>query len=528
MMMSAMAKSYLPVDRSQPFLLPPDMREWLREDHLAWFVLDVVDRVDTAVLHARRRLGGVGRRGYDPEMLLALLIYAYCTGQRSSRQIERLCEVDVAYRVICGNMPPDHTTIARFRQDHEDHAQQLFTDALVVCAEAGLATVGVVAVDGTKMGCDAGLKANRTRESIQAQISEMFDQAVAVDTDEDRLFGDARGDEVPEGLRDRSARRARLDAALRVVTEREQAARGRSDAQAWVAAAREAAACGDSPPGRPPRGVDAVTVAEIRLERTRVRAAARRAAIEQRYAGRGEKVPGFAPGPGKGVITATRKLERARRDAGDRSQPDDRARDGGDAADRRPVANTTDPDSRTMKTANGWVQGYNAQAAVNDHQVVVAADVTADHNDVGQAKPMMRLLTAGLLAAGITAQVGMLLFDAGYWSADNATADGPDRLIATTKDWKRRKQLRAQGTVTGPPPDGASPKDTMEHRLCTAEGAELYATRATTVEPAFGDIKHNRGFDRFVRRGLDAARAEWLLITATGNLLAAYRHHQRA
>lgn len=275
----------------------------------------------------------------------------------------------------------------------------------------------------------------------------------------------------------------------------------------------------------------------------RVCAAARRAAIEARYAQRGEKVPGFALGPGKGVISATRKLERARREAAERPQPEPaKTRDGGGTP---PMANTTDPDSRSMKTANGWVQGYNAQAAVNEHQVVVAADVTQDNNDVEQAKPMMAATAANLAAVGakleaINAQreaasaepisfsqdIEVMLFDAGYWSVDNATADGPDRLIATDKDWRRRKQLREQGTVTGDPPDGASPKEAMEHRLCTAEGAELYAKRAITVEPVFGQHKHNRGFRRFVRRGLDAAKAEWLLICATGNLLKVYQHRQ--
>lgn len=515
-MMAVMARSYLPVDRDQVLLLPPDMREWLPEDHLAWFVVDVVERIDTAVLHARRRRGGVGRRGYDPDVLLALLIYAYCTGQRSSRQIERLCEVDVAYRVICGGPTPDHTTIARFRQEHEVHAVQLFTDVLVVCAEAGLSTVGVVAVDGTKMGCDASLKANRTRESIEGQVRGMLGEAEAVDAEQERMFGDARGDEVPEQLRDRSARRARLDAALRVVTEREQAARAAGDAARWVAKAWAAAERGEGFRGRPPKGVDAVTVAEIRVRRHEQKAAMRRAARE---AGAPAERGGDRPRVGR----AKAKLAAAQRAAERPPAHTDDAADG----DRPVQANTTDPDSRTMKTANGWVQGYNAQAAVNDHHVVLAADITQDHNDVGQCRPMIKLLIAGLLAAGITTEVGMLLFDAGYWSEDNATAAGPDRLIATTKDWKRRRQLREQGTVTGPPPDGATPKDAMEHRLCTAEGAELYTKRSTTVEPAFGDIKHNRGFRRFVRRGLDAARAEWLLITATNNLLVAYNHREQ-
>lgn len=515
-----MASSYLPVDRDQVFLLPPDMREWLPEDHLAWFVLDVVERVDTSVLHARRRLGGVGRRGYCPDMLLALLVYAYCTGQRSSRQIERLCAVDVAYRVICGGRAPDHTTIARFRQDHEVHSVQLFTDVLMVCAEAGLASVGAVAVDGTKIGCDAGVKANRTRASIEKQVSEMLGEAQAVDTGEDRLFGvDRRGDEVPEQLRDRSARRARLDAALRVVTEREEAARAATDAARWVAQAWEAAERGEGSPGRPPKGVDPVTVAEIRVRRHEQKAARQRATRE---AGAAVDRDGSRPR----VAHAKAQLAAAQRAAAE--QPPVQTGDDADAEDRPAQANTTDPDSRTMKTANGWVQGYNAQASVNSDHVVLAADVTQDHNDVGQLRPMIELLIASLLAAGITAEIGMLLFDAGYWSTDNATADGPDRLIATTKDWKRRKQLREQGTVTGPPPDDATPKDAMEHRLCTAEGAELYAKRASTVEPTFGNIKENLGFRRFIRRGLDAARAEWLLITATHNILTAYHHRQAA
>ena len=156
-----MARDYLRVDRDQPFLLPPSMRDWLPEDHLAWFVLDVVDRLDTSALHARHPRGGVGRRAYDPDMLLALLLYAYCMGVRSSRQIERLCVVDVAFRVLAAGHRPDHTTIARFRQGHEDIAVQLFVDVLMLCAEAGLVRLGVVAIDGTKVEADASMKANR-------------------------------------------------------------------------------------------------------------------------------------------------------------------------------------------------------------------------------------------------------------------------------------------------------------------------------------------------------------------------------
>lgn len=137
-----MAYSYIPVDRDQQFLLPPDVREWLPAGHLAWFVIDVVATIDTAALHARHPNEGVGRRAFNPEMMLALLVYSYCVGQRSSRQIERLCEVDAAYRVLCANRAPDHTTIARFRQDHAKAMTGLFVDVLMVCDQAGLASVG--------------------------------------------------------------------------------------------------------------------------------------------------------------------------------------------------------------------------------------------------------------------------------------------------------------------------------------------------------------------------------------------------
>jgi transposase len=139
-----MAKGYIPVDRDQLFLVPPDMKQWLPKDHLVWWVLEVVGRLDTTALHRSRRRGAQGREGYDPDMLLALLVYAYCTKVRSSRQVERLCETDVAYRVICAGHTPDHTTIARFRQAHAPLCRQLFTQVLEICAAAGLAQVGVV------------------------------------------------------------------------------------------------------------------------------------------------------------------------------------------------------------------------------------------------------------------------------------------------------------------------------------------------------------------------------------------------
>ncbi len=211
-----MAFSYIRADRDQMFLMPADMREWLPEGHLAWFVVDVVERLDTSQLHKAHPNDGVGRAAYDPDMMLALLVYAYCTGVRSSRKIERLCSVGVpptGWSVPPSNLP-DHSTIARFRQAHDAVAQRLFADALALCAAAGLARVGVVAVDGTRVAANASLRANRSRSEVEAEVAEMFAQAEAADDAEDRLFGGATGDELPPELADRQRRRARLDAAL--------------------------------------------------------------------------------------------------------------------------------------------------------------------------------------------------------------------------------------------------------------------------------------------------------------------------
>src|SRR5205085_5629356 len=186
--------------------------------------------------------------------------------------------------------------------------------------------------------------------------------------------------------------------------------------------------------------------------------------------------------------------------------------------------NITDPESRIMKTATGWVQGYNAQAAVNEHQIVVGHLVTQEANDVGQYRPMVTATRHALDAAGIAAPIAMVLADAGYWSDDNATAVGPDRLIATLKDWKQRRAARDLGTTSGPPPEGVSALDAMEHRLRTLEGAAEYAKRSHTVEPVFGDHKENRGFRRFRRRGLAAARSEWALINLSHNLAKLFAH----
>jgi len=443
-----MAYNFLAVERDQVYLLPPSVADWLPEDHLAWFVLDAVDQMDLGSFYSGYRADGWGAAAHDPKMMVALLLYAYCLGVRSSRQIERACHVDVGFRVVCANQAPDHSTISRFRQRHEEALKTIFGASLRLCAQAGMAAVGLVALDGTKMGCPASLAANRTKAHIDAEVTKMFDDAAALDAAEDARFGaDASGDEPPAALRGRTARRERFLAAKAELDAREERAR-------------------------------------TAHEEHRVRRAATEQARGKKLRGRKPKAPA-APGEAK--------------------------------------ANTSDPESRIMKTTDGYLQGYNAQAVVNEEQVVVAAEVTDEHNDMGQLHPMIDAAGAALGAAGIAERPQTLLADAGYCSEDNLDAlneNDPDCYIATRNQRKnpeprngRRGPLRADATLV----------DKMDRKVSTQAGRQLYKKRQHMVEPVFGQIKDARGARRFMRRGRRAAHSEWKLLMGTHNLLKLYR-----
>ncbi len=246
-----MALNFLSCDREQDFLMPPSVREWLPAGHLAWFVLDVVERLDLGAFYGEYRADGSGRPAHDPAMMVALLLYAYEVGERSSRQIERRCVEDVAFRVIAANRAPDHSTISRFRQRHAERLAELFVQVLAMCAKAGMVRVGTVAVDGSKLAANAGISANRTYETIRAQVERILAEADAVDAAEDARFGAARGDELPGELADPVTRRERLERAQREL-EAEQAARV-AEHQAMLARRAEyAERTGRKPRGRPP------------------------------------------------------------------------------------------------------------------------------------------------------------------------------------------------------------------------------------------------------------------------------------
>jgi transposase len=192
-----MAYNFLGCDRDQPFLLPPDLRDWLPEGHLAWFILDVVDQLDLEPFYRQHRDDGHGHPAYDPKTLLGVLLYAYAVGVRSSRQIERRLTEDVAFRVLAANQTPDHVTIARFRARHEQALAGFLVASLKLCAAAGMVRVGTVALDGTKLAGNAAEKANRTQAKLETEVAEILRQAAEADQRDDLEHGPARGDELP-------------------------------------------------------------------------------------------------------------------------------------------------------------------------------------------------------------------------------------------------------------------------------------------------------------------------------------------
>ena len=256
-----MAQNFIVVDREQGWLMPPSVRDWLPDGHLAWFVVDAVERLDVSLIVERYRADGNGRPAHDPRMMVALLLYAYAVGELSSRRIERRCVEDVPFRVIAANQVPDHTTIARFRQRHAEALAGLFVQVLALCERAGMVKVGRVAIDGTKMRANASLDANRRYPAIRAEIEALLGQADAVDRAEDELYGDARGDELPPELADPVSRRERLERAARELEAEEQARQ--AEHQAKLERRREhQARTGRPPKGRPPKALDPTRLQE--------------------------------------------------------------------------------------------------------------------------------------------------------------------------------------------------------------------------------------------------------------------------
>ncbi len=506
-----MARDFVSCERGQLLLMPPSVMEWVPEDHLVWTVLGAVDAMDLTRFTERYRLGGTGRPPYDPAMLVALLLYSYARGNRSSRGIERACWEDVACKVICAMRTPDHSTIAEFRRRHEDDIKELFDDVLGLCREAGLVSVGVIAIDGTKIKANASMDQNRSYREVVTQI---LREAEETDQREDELYGEQRGDELPGQLRTAEGRRGALEEAKRRIEERKGGAingeetvtepvvdpelvlgRGgrRGGRREWPRVARRELEAQREQAARPiPRDrEDRLFQALGRLEENHRVDLAANQAYERWRATERDTLRRVLKGNSKPYVPAELP--------------------GGQV-------NLSDPDSRVMRTQGMPPrQAYNAQAAVNERQIILAAEITVDAPDFGHLEPMLNATLEHLERHGVTEQPGAVLADAGYWHTrqiEAITDRGLDVLV---------------------PPDGAMREgnrpgwehglyDVMRRKLKGERGHELYAQRKITIEPVYGQIKYNRRIDHFMRRGRAAAQSEWRLVAATHNLLKLHSH----
>jgi hypothetical protein len=384
--------------------------------------------------------------------MLTVLLYGYCEGERSSRQLEKLCQESVAYRIASANQCPDHSTFARFRAANIGRMKHLFLDVLRFCFDAGFGNVGKVALDGTKMKGNASLSSNRTFAGLEKEIEKMFAEAEAIDAEEDKKYGkDKRGDEIPEEFADPRTRKARIKECLERLNQEKDKQKAEQE--------------------------EKIQNREDEEKRT------------------GKKKRGRKP-------KSPKKKE--------------------DEAKSELKANITDPDSRVMKTRSGYVQGYNCQAVTTtEEQLILAAEITQEANDVKQLSPMLEQVQLNLGDVGNFEPVETALADAGYLSEGNLKdfdPNGPELYVATKKEHKQRSGTEAPFPSEVLSNDEMSLVEKMDLKLSSPEGRKVYKERSYTIEPIFGQIKYCRGIDTFMQRGFEACQSEWYLICLTHNL----------
>jgi len=462
-----MTKCFLDDEIDQSLMMPPSLHEWLPEDHLARFVADLVPSLELSEFYASyEEKDGRGQAAYHPVMMVRLLIYGYCIGVVSSRQIEKRTYEDVAFRYLSADEHPDHTTINEFRKRHLKALSGLFLQALQLCQAAGLVKMGHVALDGTKKQANASKhkamsygRMGEAEAKLKAEIEDLLQRAEAADVAEDEKERQGFSDKLPKEL-------ARRESRLKKIQEAK---------AALEAEAREKA------------------------EQEKASVEARIAARQKQEEETGKKMGGHPP--------QVPDPEQAK--------PEDKAQ-----------RNFTDPDSRIMPDGahkGSFVQAYNAQIAVDaEAQIIVAAEVTQEANDKQQLAPMLEQVQQNTGVKPVASSE-----DAGYWSpeqvADKRVA-GIDLHVATGRD------KHGIAEETAPSTDAtteATALNQMKQKLQTEAGRAIYKMRKAIVEPVFGQIKECRNFRRFSLRGLKNVRAEWKLVCLTHNILKLFRSGRR-
>jgi transposase len=497
-------KSFRPWNPEQTLLLPPSPVDWLPENHLVFFLLDLAAELDLEEIHAfYRQKDPRGEKAYEPRMMVVLLLYAYCVGLPSSRKIEKACWEDAAFRVLTGNQQPDHSRVSDFRRRHLDALAGLFIQVLRLCQKAGLVSLGTVALDGTKVKANASKHKAMSHErmlkserQLEAEMRALLRKAEIIDAQEDGQYGKGnRGDELPVELQRRSSRLEWIRKAKAELEAEAAAAKARQRQEQAEAAELEAAETEGS--------------GDAQLSRR----AARRARGARKLVDDAQKLA-IATAEAAGLESPVFTAELDAVAMPQRQLPSDTSGNPKPQAQR----NFTDSDSHILKGADGWIQGYNCQAAVDgDHQVIVAIGVSNQPNDAVHLLPMLERIQAN------TGELpNALIADAGYCSTANLEAceeKGLNAYVSTSRQQHGQRPRPSRGR----PPKDLDARGRMERKLRSKAGQAIYALRKTVVEPVFGQIKGARGLDRFRLRGLEKVNGEWSLMATTHNILKLFR-----
>ncbi len=471
------------VDRDQLYLLPPSVADWLPEGHLAFFVLDVVAELDLAAFYAEYRDDGRGGAAYDPGVSLAVLLYAYCVGERSSRRIECRLREDVAFRVVAANQQLDHATLARFRRRHADAIAEVFSQVLGLCVNEGLIDARVIAIDGTKIEANASAWANRTRKELAAEV---LAEAEATDREEDEVFGTARGDELPERWRHREDRRTRVREALRQLDEG-----GAADYESHLAArAQKEAELGQKLRGRKPSPTG---------RRGRKRLANPTDPDSRMLRARNRFLQGYNA---QAAVSADQVIVAAEvtNAANDSTMFKTMVR-----ATEANLARSGATRAKSFVADTGYWSVENV--TIETDAELLVTPMPATNSELAPDDPRLdlraelfeRVERGEMALADAAAELGISTGWAGQLLAQRRAGRGDPAVL--------RKQ--------------------MLERLGSAEGRQRYALRKVTTEPVFGNIKANLRFRRVSGRGINLALSEWRFICAVHNLMKVRNHRLR-